>query len=136
MGQGGGGGGGSLSLPTLDDVHNYISDFGDSVKQNPLQAITNLHIDAAKLALQPVDEGVGEVTGRNLAREQMQKAEARVADEESNRNRLISQQRTTAQAADVAASSAADTSRSAAAAARGVAINSLPTSHTQDFLGL
>lgn len=83
------------------------------------------------------DEVVGEITGRNMMREQMYKAEVRADEEEAIRNKMVSDQRKQNEIDDRAASNAAGKVRGGAASR----VNSQnfkygDFSPDEDFLGL
>lgn len=84
-----------------------------------------------------IDETVGEITGRNMMREQMYKAEVRADEEEAIRNKQLSDSRKQAEIDDRMASNAAGKLRGGAASR----LNSQnykygDFSPDEDFLGL
>jgi len=84
-----------------------------------------------------LDEGLGEITGRNLAREQANKAGEAVQREDAARRTQMLNEQMQREQEDRAASSGARAIRSSAAArSRGTAMRANTLSDETDFLGL
>lgn len=89
------------------------------------------------LNVRAADEALGEITGRNMQREQMYKAEVRADEEEKRRNQMLADSRKQSELDDRAASSAAGALRGGAS----VGVNRQnfrygDFSPEEDFLGL
>ena len=96
------------------------------------RGITTPGFDAAGRA---VSEGIGELTGRNLQREQLQRAEARIIEEEVAREKtLVEEQALTERTARQASVATEGIRKTAAARQRGDSTSTLGGGG--DFLGL
>lgn len=134
MSSGGGGGGNPL----------------EQLKKDPLGAIVNLGVQSSSFGLvgyengkigkggvtRAADESLGEITGRNMARDQMAAAEARINAEAAARDREQAAQRERDALMDRNASMAARGSRASARTRAGQTMNFTLGGDEQDFLGL
>lgn len=90
----------------------------------------------AGLTTRAVDEGIGEVTGRNVARKQMMETQDQIRAERQLREGELRDQQAAAERDDVAASNRARASRGGRGGAGGDSDGAGIGATTQDFLGL
>ena len=78
---------------------------------NVLEDIIYAPIDIVRGVGHAIDEGIGEVTGRNLQRRELGRAEERRRQEEARRDQLIADARAEEEIADISASQSAASTR-------------------------
>lgn len=107
-----------------------------------VKSITDGLADGFKDVLHPLDEGLGEITGRNAQRKALNLAQDQFDQANKNMQNQIAQQRWNTMTSDVNASSTAKAIRATAASTSGVNYNNSTPLGTgsgalqKDFLGV
>jgi hypothetical protein len=136
MGGGGGGGGAVIELPkNLNDVVDTAINVGTQWSTGGLVGYEEGRLKQGAVT-RGVDEAIGEVTGRNMARDQAWLAQQRLDQEAADRARMLANEAEARRLADLQASFAGGRGRGTAGSKGGRSMAYQPLGSQTDFLGL